>query len=290
MRDPVLFYVIVGGLAGIWAVVWVWRRYRWYAASRAPFPENWLSQVRKALPFYDHMPKPLQDQLQVHIKQFLFSKQFIGCAGLVVTEEMRLTIAACASLLLLNRPTFNFRNVRWIYLYPAEFVVRHTVEDAAGVVSTEDGILAGEAWHNGRVILSWDDVQQGVYDFNDGRNVVLHEFAHQLDAESGSMNGAPLLRSKGAYGSWATILSREFNSLRDHAYFGADTVLDTYGATNPAEFFAVATESFFEEPDNLSEEHPELFTELLAYYQVDPREWRPKVAPKRVKAAKKVSS
>src|SRR5690606_2996359 len=130
--------------------------------------------------------------------------------------------------------------------------------------STEDGVLAGEAWHNGRVILSWDDVQHGVFDFNDGRNVVLHEFAHQLDAESGSMNGAPLLRSRGAYGSWATILSREFNSLRDHAYFGASTVLDTYGATNPAEFFAVATESFFEEPDSLSEEHPELFTELLA--------------------------
>lgn len=290
MRDPVLFYVIVGGLAGIWAVVWIWRRYRWHRARKAPFPENWLSQVRKALPFYDHMPKPLQEQLQAHIKQFLFSKQFVGCAGLVVTEEMRLTIAACASLLLLNRPTLSFRNVRWIYLYPAEFVVRHTVQDAAGVVSTEDGVLAGEAWHNGRVILSWDDVQQGVFDFNDGRNVVLHEFAHQLDAESGSMNGAPLLRSKGAYGSWATILSREFNSLRDHAYFGAETVLDTYGATNPAEFFAVATESFFEEPDSLSEEHPELFTELLAYFQVDPREWRPKVAPKKVKAAKKVSS
>lgn len=286
MRDAVLFCVIVGGLVGMWAAAWSWRRYRWYSFSKAPFPESWLSQVRKALPFYDYMSVALQDQLQAHTKQFLFTKRFVGCAGLVVTDEMRITIAACASLLLLNRPTFHFRNVRWIYLYPAEFVVRHTVRDAAGVVSTEHGVRSGEAWHNGRVILSWDDVHQGVYDFNDGRNVVLHEFAHQLDAESGSMNGAPLLRSKGAYGSWATILSREFNSLREHAYFGADTVLDTYGATNPAEFFAVATESFFEEPDLLSEEHPELFTELLAYYQVDPREWRPKVEPRRVKAEK----
>lgn len=289
MRDPVLFYVIVGGLAFVLLAALGWRRYRWYRARTAEFPPNWLTQVRKALPFYNYMPTPLQEQLQAHIKHFLFTKRFVGCAGLVVTDEMRITVAACASLLLLNRPTLHFQNVRWIYLYPAEFVVRHTVQDAAGVVTTEDGVLVGEAWHNGRVILSWDDVQRGVYDFNDGRNVVLHEFAHQLDAESGSMNGAPLLRSKGAYGSWATILSREFNSLRDHAYFGAETVLDTYGASHPAEFFAVATESFFEEPDNLSEEHPELFTELLAYYQVDPREWRPKPPPKRVKA-EKVSS
>lgn len=166
MRDPVLFYVIVGGLVGIWAIVWGWRRYRWYRLRKAPFPDSWLRQVRKALPFYDHMPGDLQQQLQAHIKQFLFSKQFIGCAGLEVTDDMRITVAACASLLLLNRPTLCFQKVRWIYLYPAEFVVRHTVRDAAGVVSREDGVLAGEAWNNGRVILSWDDVQKGVYDLS----------------------------------------------------------------------------------------------------------------------------
>ncbi len=274
MRDPVLFYVIVGGLALGAAVYWGWRQYHWQQARRAPFAENWLRLVRQTLPFYDNMPPPLQQQLLNHINKFLYFKQFVGCAGLVVTEEMRVTIAACACLLLLNRPTLEFRNVHWIYLYPAEFVVRHTVSDAAGVVSQDDDVRTGESWEDGRIILSWDEVQEGVYDFNDGRNVVLHEFAHQLDAESGSMNGAPLLHSKGAYGSWATILSREFNSLQDHAYFGRESVLDTYGATHPAEFFAVATESFFEEPEALAEEHEELFTELLAYYQVDPREWR----------------
>lgn len=283
MRDPVLFSVIVGGLTVAIVAMWGWRQYQWFRTRRAPFPEKWLALVRKSVPFYDHMPSELQQQLQTHITRFLFEKRFVGCAGLEVSEEMTVTIAASACLLLLNRPTLHFRNVRWIYLYPAEFVVRHTVHDVAGVVSSEEGVLAGESWSDGKVILSWDDVQKSVYDFNDGRNVVLHEFAHQLDAESGSMNGAPLLRSRGAYGSWATILSREFNSLRDHVYFGEESVLDSYGASHPAEFFAVATESFFEDPETLSEEHPALYNELLAYYQVDPREWRPKIAPRRVK-------
>lgn len=274
MRDPLLFYVIVGGLAFAAAAVYAWRAYSWQREKQAPFPENRLRLVRKALPYFDRMPQALQQQLLAQITQFLYFKRFVGCAGLVVTEEMRVTVAACACLLLLNRPTLEFRKVRWIYLYPAEFVVRHTVRDAAGVETDEEGILSGEAWEDGRIILSWDEVQQSVYDFNDGRNVVLHEFAHQLDAESGGMNGAPLLHSKGAYGSWATILSREFNSLRDHAYFGRETILDTYGATSPAEFFAVATESFFEDTEVLAEQHPELFAELLAYYQVDPRQWR----------------
>lgn len=274
MHDPLLFYLIVGSIAAYFGSRWALHRYRWYAAKKAPFPQNWLRVVRKAVPFYDNMPRELQQQLLAHINRFLFFKRFVGCAGLVVTEEMRVTVASCACLLLLKRNTLMFKHVRWIYLYPSEFVVRRSVSDAAGVVSDSHGVMAGEAWQNGRIILSWDSVKQGVYDFNDGRNVVLHEFAHQLDSESGSMNGAPLLYSKGAYGSWATILTREFNSLRLHAYFGKKTVLDTYGATNPAEFFAVATETFFEEPDELAAEHPELYSELQNYFQVDPREWR----------------
>lgn len=274
MHDSLLFYLIVGSVAAFFIGRWAWRRYRWHRASTAPFPENWLRVVRRTLPFYDNMPPEVKQQLLERINRFLFNKQFVGCAGLVVTEEMRVTVATCACLLLLRSHTLEFRHVRWIYLYPSEFVVRHSVSDAAGVISENHGILAGEAWQNGRIILSWDSVKQGVYDFNDGRNVVLHEFAHQLDSESGSMNGAPLLYSKGAYGSWATILSREFNALRDHAYFAKKTVLDQYGAISPAEFFAVATETFFEEPEELATEHEALYAELQNYYQVDPRQWR----------------
>lgn len=275
MHDPTLFYIIVGGVTLIALGRLGWYQLRYYSERTAPFPEDKLAILRRRLPIYDNLSEADQHQLQQLVKRFLFKKRFVGCAGLEVTEDMRITVAASACLLLLNRATHEFRNVRWIYLYPAEFIVRHSVRDAAGVVSQKSGIFSGEAWHNGRIILSWNAVEKGAFDFNDGRNVVLHEFAHQLDAESGTMNGAPLLYSKGAYGSWATILSREYKSLREHAYFGRPQVLDAYGATNPAEFFAVATESFFEQPEQLAEEHEELFTELKNYYHVDPREWKP---------------
>ncbi len=275
MQDPTLFWLIVigGGSAGIAHLLW--RRMKKRRALNAPFPQSWLDIIKSTLPIYGNMPAAEQAELKKHIQHFLFHKKFVGCAGLEVTEEMRVTIAACACLLLLNRSTMQYKKVRWIYLYPAEFIVRRSVADANGVVSDKRHLLAGEAWQNGRVILSWDSVKKGVFDFNDGRNVVLHEFAHQLDGESGGTNGAPLLYSRGAYGSWATIMSREYKSLRKHAYFGKKTVLDTYGATNPAEFFAVATESFFEEPDTLAKEHTELFNELKSYYHIDPRNWKP---------------
>lgn len=288
MQDPILFYLIIGGIAGLWALRKAWLWYDWHQVRRSPFPENWLSLVRRTLPFFDNIPAQQQTELLAHINRFLYFKRFVGCAGLQVTEEMRVTVASCACLLLLNRQTTGFKRVRWIYLYPAEFVVRHTVKDAAGVVSDNQGIFAGEAWSNGRIILSWDSVKKGIYDFNDGRNVVLHEFAHQLDGESGNMNGAPLLYSKGAYGSWATIMTREYNSLVDHAYFGQKSILDNYGATNPAEFFAVATESFFEEPAALAQEHPELYRQLKDYYHVDPRDWRSSTTDTSNKANKKI--
>lgn len=273
MRDPVLFWLIVAAVALLAGVGLLLRGLQRRRALGAPFPENWLPILRNNLPIYAKLPQPLQLELQRHVQRFLYDKTFVGCAGLQVTEEMRVTIAACACLLLLNRPSLAYRHVRWIYLYPAEFVVHHSVADASGVVSNARRRLVGEAWHNGRVILSWDDVRKGVYDFNDGHNVVLHEFAHQLDNESGGANGAPLLYSKGAYGSWALVMSREYNTLREHVYFGKKTVLDAYGAESPAEFFAVATETFFEEPHGLSAEHPELYEQLHSYYQTDPRTW-----------------
>jgi hypothetical protein len=151
--------------------------------------------------------------------------------------------------------------------------------EADGTVSSGRHSLLGESWNNGRVILSWDDVEKGVGDFTDGHNVVLHEFTHQLDAENGAMDGAPALRSN-SYQSWAKVFEASFESLKLRSLHGQSTVMDEYGTTNAAEFFAVATETFFEKPHQLHDKRPELYEELRHFYQVDPRLWAQQVAPK----------
>jgi len=133
--------------------------------------------------------------------------------------------------------------------------------------------LLGESWDRGKVILSWDDVGKDAKNMTSGHNVVLHEFAHQLDFEGGSANGAPLLRGRGSYQRWAEVLSSEYASLCQRNSSGLKDVMDNYGSCNPAEFFAVATEAFFEKPHILQQQHPELYDELREYYCVDPREW-----------------
>lgn len=134
--------------------------------------------------------------------------------------------------------------------------------------------MLGESWQNGKVILAWDNVLHGASNFVDGRNVVLHEFAHQLDSESGSADGAPLLAGKSCYRSWAAALSQEFEELQKDSRYDRRSLMDHYGATNPAEFFAVATETFFEKPRQMAKHHAELFSVLQDYYRIDPGEWR----------------
>ena len=134
--------------------------------------------------------------------------------------------------------------------------------------------MLGESWQRGKVILAWDNVMHGARNFVDGSNVVLHEFAHQLDSETGSADGAPLLAGKSSYRSWANALSGEFRELQRDAGIGKRSLMDHYGATNPAEFFAVATETFFEKPRRMAKHHQELFDVLKAYYRVDPRDWQ----------------
>ena len=137
-------------------------------------------------------------------------------------------------------------------------------------------ILLGESWSSGKVILAWDNVLHGSRNFVDGQNVVLHEFAHQLDSESGSTNGAPILVGKNCLRTWASTLSEEFEELQKDAWKGKRSLIDHYGATNPAEFFAVATETFFEKPHQMARHHEELFEVLECYYRIDPRDWHAK--------------
>lgn len=255
---------------------WTLRR-----ALARPLPPAALDILARNIPVYAPMTPALQQQLQRLVAQFLHQKTFVGCEGLEVDDEMRYTIAGQACLLLLNRPTRVYRSLRTILLYPGAFLVpRHEV-GPGGVVTSNAHTLLGESWEDGRVVLSWDDVKRGAGDWTDGHNVVLHEFAHQLDSESGSTNGAPYLGSPDSYRSWSAVLSRDYANLRYDAYYGRqDSVMDHYGATSPAEFFAVATETFFEKPWQMAARHAALFDELGRYYRVDPRAWlAPPAAP-----------
>jgi Mlc titration factor MtfA (ptsG expression regulator) len=273
VTDEQLFYSIVGSIAALLIAFWGAKRWRLWRVQQQPFPAAWLRILEQRLPPYRYLPPDLQEQLQQLVKMFLYRKTFVGCAGLEVTDEMRVTIAAEACLLLLNRTTNEYHDLGWIYIYPNEFVARKETRDEAGVVSHGKVGLLGESWTNGRVILSWDDVEQGVRDFTDGRNVVLHEFAHQLDHETGTTNGTPMLRGAHAYKTWASVFATEFAELQRQAAYGERDLLDHYGATNPAEFFAVATETFFEQPLAMRERHAALYEQLKEYYKLDPATW-----------------
>ena len=238
-----------------------------------PLTPKQLGWIERNVDQYRGMPPDLRQQLQRLTKQFLHETTFVGCAGLEVTEEMRVTIAAQACLLLLNRTTRVYPGLHAVLVYPGAFLVPRKEADEAGVVTETRQDLLGESWGDGRVILSWEHVRRAGLAPEGTHNVVLHEFAHQLDSESGSNNGAPLLGSAERYRRWAATLGRDFALLRRDAYWGQRDVLDPYGATNPAEFFAVATESFFEQPHELAARHAELYAEFMAYFRVDPRAW-----------------
>jgi len=267
-----LAVVVVGVL---W---WLAPRWRLRRALSRPLPPAALDILARNVVQYRGMPAALQDQLQRLVRQFLHQKTFVGCAGLEVTDEMRVTIAGQASLLLLNRASRVYPELDTILVYPDAFTAPRKEVDAAGVVHDAPRGLLGESWGDGRVLLSWNHVRRHDHAEPGAQNVVLHEFAHQLDSESGSNNGAPYLGSAESYRSWSAVLSADFEALRRDAMFGhgendADTVLDHYGATSPAEFFAVATESFFEKPWALAARHGALYGEFVKYYRVDPRAW-----------------
>ncbi|MDZ7937589.1 MAG: M90 family metallopeptidase [Rhodoferax sp.] len=257
-----------------------WQAWRRLRLQQQPFPAVWRKVLRKRVPLVARLPVDLQLQLKKHMQVFVAEKVFIGCAGLQVTDEMRVVVAAQACLLLLNRPLRGasdyFAGVRQILMYPGAFVVNRSVTDAAGLQQDQRQTLAGESWSQGQVILSWQDTVEGAADAHDGRNVVIHEFAHQLDQENGQAVGAPLpVFGDAAHNAkrWMQVFSEAFAQLQGQAFMGEQGVLNHYGAQDPAEFFAVATEAFFEQGRALRAEQPALYAELQAYFKVNPATW-----------------
>ena len=240
-----------------------------------PFPPAWLTVIERNVSIYNRLPEADQRELQGHIQVFLSEKHFEGCGGLALTDEIKVTIAAQACLLLLHRETGYYPRLITILVYPHAYVARSVEPIGRGVVLEGETARLGEAWKEGVVVLSWDDVRRGASDLHDGHNVVLHEFAHQLDQQDGTADGAPILEHRSRYVTWARVLSADYEQLRRDTEQGRTDVLDEYGATNPAEFFAVATECFFEKPIQLRRKHPQLYEELKAYYRQDPAELVP---------------
>jgi Mlc titration factor MtfA (ptsG expression regulator) len=260
------------------APCWLWgpplvREFRRARIRRRPFPSAWRQVLRQRMPLFRRLPADLQLQLKRHVQVLLAEKPFIGCAGLVVTDEMRVLIAAQAALLLLNRRAGYFRDLRQILVYPGTFAVQRSTTGPGGVTREARQALAGESWQQGQVILAWDAVLEGAATTDDGRNVVIHEFAHQLDQETGAANGAPFLGRRERYARWSAVFSAEFQRLRDRIASDEPGLIDAYGASDPAEFFAVVSELFFERPQALAAEAPAVYRELASLYCVHPLAW-----------------
>src|SRR4051794_33023844 len=227
------------------------RRRRRDRLRAAPFPPEWDAILQRNVPLYDRLGEADRRELQGHVNVFLAEKTFEGCGGLSLTDEIKVTIAAQACLLLLHRETDYYRRLVTILVYPTAYVAKGVESLGGGFVLEGTQGRLGEAWADGVVVLSWDDVRRGAADVRDGQNVVLHEFAHQLDQEDGTADGAPILERRSLYVAWARVLGAEYEQLRQDSRRHRKTVLDEYGATQPAEFFAVATECFFEKPAQL---------------------------------------
>jgi Mlc titration factor MtfA (ptsG expression regulator) len=244
------------------------RRRRLWAEA---IPATWRSILAHSFPLFRRLPPEDQAELLRHVQVFLGEKRFEGCGDLELTDEMRVTIAAQACLLLLHRETDYYPQLSTILVYPSSYIMPDAMH-LEGPIWEEGGasLLGHTTRRLGVIVLAWDAARHGAANSVDGQNVVLHEFAHQLDFEDFATDGAPALSTRKEYATWARVMSREFHALRAAEEAGRPTVLDPYGATNPAEFFAVATEAFFERPRALRSRHPELYAEFERFFRQDP--------------------
>ncbi len=244
-----------------------WRR---GVARAAPWTEAQRAIVARAVHVWRLLDDADRRELESIASVFLAEKRFEGAHGLTVTEEMRLTIAAQACVLLLHRDHAGvYPDLDTVLVYPHAYVARASRREGP-VVVTGPEVRLGESWARGLVILVWDEVARDVHAAHSGHSVVIHEFAHQLDAEDGVVDGAPRLASRSRYAAWADVLGEEYRALGARLDRGVASDIDAYGATSPAEFFAVVTEELFERAEVLRARHPALYAELASFYRIDP--------------------
>lgn len=255
-----------------------WVGYRSFRQNRRrrlfsqPTPDHQIEILKNNVPLYSRLPLDLQQELHGLVNVFLDEKQFVAYGDLAITDEVSVTIAGNACILLLNKNKLHFPRFKTIIVYPDTIVITEMQDD--GILTTHQAtVRSGESWYRGPVVLSWSDIVYGIKNPGDGHNVVLHEFAHKLDEENNIMDGLPVLRDAGAYKDWAEVLTKEYDEFLKRVSIGQNRVMDEYGAISAAEFFAVATESFFEKSDLMADRLPELYQQLKLFYNLDPRVW-----------------
>lgn len=230
---------------------------------------EWKEIILKNVRFYNYLSNEMKKELEGLIQIFIYEKTFEGCEGLELTDEIKITIAAQACLLLLGRNSDIYPTLRTILVYPHAYFapLKQRMEDGSIIEGYQARL--GESWSRGQVVLAWDEILQDTNDIHDGHNLVFHEFAHQLDNESGAAEGIPDFDKRSSYIVWARVLTKEYNNLINDIIHHKNPLLDQYGATNPAKFFAVATEYFFEKPIDLKNLHSELYEQFKNFYELD---------------------
>jgi Mlc titration factor MtfA (ptsG expression regulator) len=264
-----LFLLLLG--AGVYFYrSWARRRTRARLLT-SPLTDHQRAVIEEAAPIFRRVPPDLLDKLEGKVNLFLQQIKFVGCNGLDVTEEMRLSIAAQACLLIVNTDTW-YKNLLTVLVYPDAYRARRTEHDGHLVTEGEDTRL-GESWQRGPVVLSWPDVQEGAADDTDGRNVVFHEFAHQIDQLSVEADGIPILDKNHSYADWEDNFVDAYERHVRNIESDRDTVIDPYGATSRAEFLAVSVELFFENPLALKQDEPAVYEQLATFFRLDPANW-----------------
>lgn len=264
----ILLLVAAAGAIGFW----YWSRYQLHTSLLAKgLSDDQRAIVAEQVPLTQKLPSEFHGKLEGKINAFLDQIEFIGCNGLEITEEMRLSIAAQACLLVVNSDMW-YDHLSTVLIYPNAFKSRQSVRNGY-VVTERETVRTGESWARGPVILSWTHTKQGAVNDKDGKNVVFHEFAHQIDDLSGHTDGAPNLSRHQNFADWERVFVKAYESHIQHVQAGRKTVIDAYGAEGQEEFFAVAVEVFFEKPVSLKRKEPEVYEQLALLFQLEPSTW-----------------
>ncbi len=259
--------LVVGGLA----YRSISRRLRRERLLATPLTPEQRDVLERLVPIVRRLPPSLRPRLEGKINLFLDQVTFHAYQGLELRDEMRLSIAAQACLLIVNSPVW-YETIRTVVIYPSTIHAPRNMHDGF-VVHEQNSHLAGESWQRGPVVLSWDHALQGGLDAEDGHNVVIHEFAHQLDSLTGHTNGIPILSKGQAYAGWEKAMLDAYHDQVERVESGHHPVIDPYGAVNHQEFFAEATVAFFEKPAALRRDEPALYAQLAELFALDPAEW-----------------